>query len=281
MASGRAFEEMAAMAASGLLFAIIPELKAGVGMAQPASHHLDVFEHSLATLQWMQRIQKEPGEYFPRYAEVLAAYLLAGRNRVRLRWAALLHDVGKPATVTINEDRGGRITFYNHDLAGAELVAEVGRRLRWSGEDIAAVAGLVGLHMRPFHLGNVRRQQGELSLKACLRLVKSVGEALPGLFLLSMADALAGQGEGRPAEVELEVAALFARMEEVRREHVEPVRGRPPLITGRDLIMELGLTPGPVFREVLELVEEEQMAGVIASRGEALDLVRRYLDEMH
>ena len=205
------------MAASGLLFEVIFELQAGVGMAQPASHHLDVFEHNLATLQWMQQIQAEPGRYFSRYTDVLVGYLAAGRNRVRLRWAALLHDLGKPATMTINEDRGGRITFYNHDQAGATLVSEVGRRLRWSSEDTSAVASLVALHMRPFHLGNVRRQQGELSLKACLRLIKSVGSALPGLFLLSMADALAGQGEGRPEEVEKEVAALFARMEEVRR----------------------------------------------------------------
>ena len=277
MASPRAYEGVVAMEASGLLFEVIAELKAGVGMEQPASHHLDVFEHNLATLQWMQRIQAEPGLYFSRYAEVLAAYLTAGRNRIRLRWAALLHDLGKPATVTIDEDRGGRITFYNHDQAGAALVVEMGRRLRWSSEDTGAVAALVALHMRPFHLGNVRRQQGELSLKACLRLIKSAGSALPGLFLLSMADALAGQGEGRPAEVEREVADLFARMEEVRREHVEPVRARPPLITGRDLIDELGLEPGPVFREVLELVEEVQMEGGLSSRREALDLARKYL----
>lgn len=277
MGSARAYEEVAAMAASGLLFEVIFELQAGVGMAQPSSHHLDVFDHNLATLQWMQQIQADPGRYFSRYAEVLDSYLATGRNRVRLRWAALLHDLGKPVTVTINEDRGGRITFYNHDQAGAALVSEMGRRLRWSSEDTSAVASMVALHMRPFHLGNVQRQQGELSLKACLRLIRSVDSALPGLFLLSMADALAGQGEGRPAEVEKEVAALFARMEEVRRAHVEPVRARPPLITGQDLIKELGLEPGPVFREVLELVEEVQMEGRLASRREALELARRYL----
>lgn len=277
MGSTRAYATVAAMAASGLLFEVIPELRAGVGMAQPASHHLDVFEHSLDALRWMLEIQAAPERFFPGDGEVLASYLAAGRNRIRLRWAALLHDLGKPVTVTIDEDRGGRITFYNHDQAGAALVTELGRRLRWSGEDTAAVAGLVGLHMRPFHLGNVRRQQGELSLKACLRLVRSVGSELPGLFLLSMADALAGQGEGRPAEVEQEVAGLFTRLEKVRREHVEPVRSRPPLLTGRDLIDELGLAPGPVFREVLELVEEANMEGTIATRGEALDLARRYL----
>ena len=277
MASDQAHETVAAMAKSGLLFEVIPELRAGMGMAQPSSHHLDVFAHSLEALRWMQQVQAQPGRYFSGDAAALAGYLAQGRNRVRLRWAALLHDLGKPATVTIDQDRGGRITFYNHDQAGARMVGELGRRLRWSGEDTSAVANLVGLHMRPFHLGNVRRQQGDLSLKACLRLVRGVGDALPGLFLLSMADALAGQGEGRPAEVEKEVAELFARMEAVRREHVQPVRSRPPLITGQDLISELGLAPGPVFREVLERVEEANMEGTITTRQQALDLARSYL----
>ena len=149
----------------------------------------------------------------------------------------------------------------------------IARRLRWSSEDKKVVAGLVGLHMRPFHLGNVQRQ-GDLSLKACLRLIRHVGAMLPGLFLLGMADALAGQGEGRPEDIEREIDVLFNRIEQVRREHVDPVRGHPPLITGRDLIEELRLEPGPLFREVLELVEEAHMEKIISTRREALELAR-------
>ncbi|HER63578.1 MAG TPA: HD domain-containing protein, partial [Desulfobacteraceae bacterium] len=242
MRSDRAYQAVAALARSGMLFSIIPELRDGVGMQQPASHHLDVFEHCLATLQCMVKVQQEPSRYFPRYPEVLEGYIGTGRHRVQLRWAALLHDIGKPSTMTIDEDRGGRITFYNHDRTGAELVENVARRLKWSGSDTRKVAGLVALHMRPFHLGNVRRKE-ELSLKACLRLVRLAGPDLPGLFLLGMADAMAGQGEGRPEAVEEEVAFLFARMEEVYREHVAPVYAGPPLLTGRHLIDELHLVP--------------------------------------
>lgn len=275
MGSDRAPDVIGDLAQSGLLFDIIPELRAGVGMEQPSSHHLDVFEHCLATLQCMVKVQQEPCRYFSRYGEVLDEYIARERHRIQLRWAALLHDLGKPSTVTVDEDRGGRITFYNHDQAGAELVREVAGRLKWSGADTRMVTGLIGLHMRPFHLGNVQRRE-ELSLKACLRLVRLVGPDLPGLFLLSMADALAGLGEGRPDEVESEVATLFARLEDVRRQHVEPVQSGPPLLTGQDLIDELSLVPGPLFAKILAAVEEAHMVKQVMSRKEALELARSF-----
>lgn len=278
MESGRARRAIGEMAACGLLFEILPELLAGVGMEQPASHHLDVFDHCLATLARMETLQADPSSYFKTYDAVMKSYLAAGRHRLQLCWAALLHDLGKPATLTIDEDRGRRITFYNHDLEGARQVEKIGRRLRWSAEDTRAVSDLVANHMRPFHLGNVQRQ-GDLSLKACLRLVKKTGGSLPGLFLLAMADALAGRGEGRPENIEKEVDALFTRMEDVRREHVEPVRSRPRLLSGRDLIDELHLEPGPVFRQILDSVEEAQMEKRIATRQEALDLARQFLQD--
>lgn len=277
MGSARGHAVIGLMARNGLLFEVLPELRAGVGMEQPASHHLEVFEHNLATLYWMLMVQREPGRYFSEYGEVMKDFLAGKKRRLQLRWAALLHDLGKPATVTIDEDRGGRITFYNHDREGARQVEEIAGRLRWSGEDAGTVARLIGLHMRPFHLGNVQRK-GSLSLKACLRLIRKAGGLLPGLFLLGMADALAGRGEGRPENIEREIDLLFTRIERVRREHVEPVRRHPPLITGRDLIDELRLEPAPVFRELLERVEEAHMEKSISTREEALAMVRAYLE---
>ena len=273
MQTDRAHEVVFALAESGLLFTILPELEAGVGMEQPASHHLDVFNHSIATLHNMVKIQHEPSAYFPRHVEVLEKYLDENRHRLQLRWAALLHDLGKPETVTKHEGRGGKITFYNHDRAGAELAGTIAKRMKWSRADMQRVTNLIAWHMRPFHLGNVRRR-AELSLKACLRLIRLVGPDLPGLFLLSMADALAGKGKERPEEMEKEVAQLFSYIENVRREHVEPVRNGPPLLTGLDLIHELNLEPGPLFRKILEAVEEAHMESKITSRQEALQLAR-------
>jgi len=276
MGSNRPHAVFQDLAATELLFEIIPELQQGVGMEQPSSHHLDVFDHCLATLRNMELVQENSAHFFPENSEVMEKYIKAGRHPVQLKWAALFHDLGKPATIAIDEDKGGRITFYSHDQAGLELVGNIAGRLHWRGKDTKAVGALVGYHMWPFHLINVQRK-GELSLKACLRIIRTVGPALPGLFLLSMADALAGQGINRPEEIEKEVAGLFDRLEQVRKENVEPVRSQPPLLTGKDLIDKLQLEPGPIFKEILSLVEEEHMENSISSREEALDLVRKYL----
>lgn len=275
MATERAYPAFVQMAATGLLFEVIPELQAGVGMEQPASHHLDVYEHLMETLQQMERIQQEPGVYFPKNRDVVEAWLQERHHRQQLKWAALLHDVGKPATFGINEDKGGRITFYNHDLQGADIFYAFAGRLRWSRDDIKIVAALIAAHMRPFFLANNARVD-KLTLKACLRLVRKIGELLPGLFMLAMADALAGKGEGSPEEIEQEVAGLFERLQQVEKEHVAPVRTASPLLTGRDLIKELQLEPGPMFRTILEQVEEAQMEHRINTRKEALALAAKY-----
>jgi hypothetical protein len=94
--------------------------------------------------------------------------------------------------------------------------------------------------------------------------------------MLAMADALAGKGEGSPEEIEREVAALFTRMRQVWRQHIIPVRQSPPLLTGRDLIDELGLTPGPRFRKILTAVEEAHMEQKISTRDQALALAAEY-----
>ncbi len=271
MSSTRAAPMFGRMAETTLLWEILPELRKGVGMEQPASHHLDVFAHCLETLACAEQVLSRPESYFPESGKVMRRYLERPHAPVLVKWAALLHDVGKPVTYTIDEDRGGRITFYNHDREGAAIFADFSRRLRWPKKNQEEVFTLIRLHMRPFFLANVQRQ-GTLSLKACLRLVRSAGPRLPGLFLLAMADALAGKGDGSPQEIEREVATLFARLEQVRLEHVVPVQACPPLLTGRDLIDELHLEPGPLFRKILERVEQAQMEKTIRSRREALAL---------
>ena len=271
MTSERAYPAFSQMRDCGLLWEVLPELQAGVGMDQPASHHLDVFEHCLETLRQMELLLADPGHFFPDSREQMEAWLQTGRHRVQVKWAALFHDIGKPATFGINEDKGGRITFYNHDLQGAAIFTEISQRLRRPTKDTALTASLITSHMRPFFLANNQRQNG-LTLKACLRLVKTMGDDLPGLFLLAMADALAGKGEGSPEAMEQEVAGLFMKLLQVEEEHVAPVRSAPPLLTGQDLIHELGLKPGPCFREILELVEEAQMEHSISTREQGLAL---------
>lgn len=264
--SERAAMVIETMATHGILAQVCPELLQGAGVEQPASHHLDVFEHNLAALRAMDAIIRQPGDFFPApLLPVITAYLGDGRHCRRLRWAALFHDLGKPHTLVRQE---GRITFYQHDTVGARLFAEMASRLRFAKEDIKRISLLIAQHMRPFHLCNILRQ-GPVSAKACLRLAKSVGEELPGLFLLAMADSIAGQGEAKPQEMEKEIALLFGQVHHLMETAITPMLAGPPLLNGHDLVAA-GLQPGPLFREILDALQQAQVAGEVTDRAAAL-----------
>ncbi|MDZ7641043.1 MAG: HDIG domain-containing protein [Desulfurivibrio sp.] len=263
------------MAAAGLLFAVVPELAAGQGLAQPASHHLDVTGHCLETVACLRAVVAAPEVYFPRDDSPLRTYLAAAAwpdRRCTLFWAALLHDLGKPAACQWRRDR---VTFYNHDQLGAELCQQLGRRLRFSRRRLNLLAKLVGHHMWPFHLNNARARQG-ITPRAALRLWRAVGEDLPGLFLLAMADSLAGRGGGKPPDMEKQLAALYSEVNRLVRQRLEPVLRRPPLLNGHDLQRWCGLSPGPLFKEILDGLQQAQVAGEVRDREQALAWVARF-----
>ena len=276
IAASGAASALSAMADNGLLFEVLPEFAAGVGMAQPDSHHLDVASHGLETLACMERILLDPSPLFPDSYRSLNDYLadpLHPRRTVTLRWAALLHDLGKPAAAA---RQGGRITFHNHDRAGAEMVSALGRRLRFSRERLGLLWKLVANHMWPFHLLNARRG-GKLSLRARLRLLRAMGDDLSPLFLLAMADTLAGRGPGKPPGLEEELAEFHRELIAVERERIAPLRRLPPLLTGHDLQGECGLSPGPLFKKILSGLEEARMEGEVNTREQALDWVKHFV----
>ncbi len=279
MASSRAHQVISGMADSGLLFQIIPALRAGVGLSQPESHHLDVFGHSLAALANMEKILENPEFYYPQCEALLREYMKRPGMVEVLKWGALLHDLGKPATRKIRKDKGGRITFYNHDGIGRDLVVKLGRDLRWANEKRERVASLTEMHMHPFHLCNVRRKQG-LSKKACLKLAKRAKDDLIGLFFLAMADSLAGKGDARPAAMEEELGELLCEVLETYRKDIEPALHGPRLVTGKDLIEQFGLQPGPEFSKILDGLQLVQVEGEVRSREEALLWVKETLESM-
>jgi len=259
----------------GILEELIPELYRGVGVQQPASHHLDVFEHGIATLEQMEMVQQKPAKYFPEAGDMLREYLKVGRRKILLKWTALLHDLGKPETLEIQEDRGGRITFYNHDKEGARLFGIIAERFKWSRDDKEFVSCLISIHMWPFHLNNARKKTG-VTPKAYLRLIKSVGEEYPGLFILSMADSLAGKGIGKPPRMEEEIAVLFQETQLQYLRIIQPILAKR-LLTGHDLITYFKLEPGPIFGEIFDRLENAQVEEEVLNREQALDWVRRYL----
>jgi poly(A) polymerase len=276
--SPRTTETLRDMAETGLLRRLLPELYQGEGVEQPEFHHLDVLEHCFLALQMMETIIAEPERFFPGHGEKISGYLQEERVVRCLKWAALLHDVGKPVTKEIRADKDDRVTFYGHDEVGRELFLQFADRSKWSKADAQLVGSLIAMHMHPFHLCNVQRED-PVSKRAALKLCRRAEKSLIGLFLLAMADSLAGQGEKKPARMEEELLALFATVDRMYDETIAPVLHGPRLLTGKDLIGEFQLTPGPLFAEILNELEAARVEGKVVDRTTALAWVGKYLNE--
>jgi putative nucleotidyltransferase with HDIG domain len=169
-----------------------------------------------------------------------------------LAYGCLLHDVAKP--VCFRQD-GERITFYGHTERGAAMAEEILKRLKRGRAAWERVAYLVHNHLR-----HVQAPQMRLStLKRFLR-----EEGIDELLELARIDALASNGDLQYYRFCKE------RLAELNEEQIRPA----PLLRGDDLIA-LGLTPGPLFSEILRQVEDLQLGGEIKGREEALKWVER------
>jgi poly(A) polymerase len=173
-----------------------------------------------------------------------------------LAWGALLHDVGKPPTFRVAPDR---IRFDGHVDVGVAMGAEICRRFRFSNDDTRQILALIENHMRFADAPRMRAS----TLKRFFRL-----ENFPEHLALHRMDCLA-------AHANLEIYDFVrASYEAMPEESVRPA----PLLTGRELIAA-GYTPGPQFKDILHAVEDAQLEGAIATRDEALALVRQRFGE--
>jgi len=170
-----------------------------------------------------------------------------------LAYGCLLHDVAKPVCLRQEADR---VTFYGHTDKRAERAAEILMRLKRSRAVSERVSYLVRNHLR-----HVQAPQMRLStLKRFLR-----EEGIEELLELARIDALSSNGDLQYYRFCKE------RLGELKEEEIRPT----PLVRGDDLIA-LGLTPGPIFADILRQVEDAQLGGELTSREQALEWIQRH-----
>jgi poly(A) polymerase len=277
LASPRAYPVLRQMDTLAFLDQLLPELAAMKGVQQNGYHHLDVFEHSLTAVAELEDILTRPHSYFKETAGFVAAYVKQNKKPALLKLAALFHDVGKPGTQDFREDQE-RYTFYHHEQMGSAIFSAVAARLRFSQEETRIISRLVDLHMRPFLL-LPDFKKNTLSQRAVSRFIKAARPDLAGVFLVAMADSLAGKGTLKPPDAEAVLSDFCDQVYIFMKERLEPMELRPKWLTGADLIRELHLTPGPEFRRLLTAVEEAAVEGQINSRDDAINLVKNIIKD--
>jgi poly(A) polymerase len=279
----------------GVLPYIFPELEALRGVDQPAPHVSDVWDH---TLDGLQRLEGVLGVLAVEYNQALAANWTMGYISLRLgRYrqqidehlaeslnperslrgllflAGLYHDAGKPATRQV--DRDGRIRFLEHEKLSAQMVVERARQLRLSNDETERLSMVIRHHMRPLLLsqgGNVP------SRRAIYRFFRDVGKAGVEIVLFSLADALATYGSALPQDLWINQLDGSRALLEAWWEQAKEVISPPGLVDGNDLMIIVGLAPGPELGKLLELIREAQATGQVKNREQALALARQTVD---
>lgn len=268
------------MNSSGLLDVTLPELSATRGVEQPPDFHPegDVWVHTLLLLSLNDQTVKgrtealdrsdlgdidaargmNAGEFGPdEYLDGVQACRekLSGKDALTLAWSALLHDIGKPPTLT----REDRIRFNNHDLLGAEMAVEVLERLHRPKRVTERVYDLIRRHI---HFSTLRKMR-KSKLRRWLQ-----DESFPMHLELHRLDCLASHGM-----LGNWWFGVQAWREELAKEP-EP----EPLLRGGDIV-RMGVSPGPEVGRLLKMVEDARLEGEIKTPDEALVFLKSILPE--
>ena len=253
---------------------VLPELEALRGVEQGPNHHLDVHGHTLAVLEHTLEVEADldrfAGERAAEVAELLAEPLADEMTRgTALRFGALFHDIGKPAT---RGERDGFVGFRGHDREGAEIVAGICGRLRASRRLTQHLQALTLHHLR---LGFLIHE-APLPPRRVHEYLRATEPVAVDVTLLTVADRLSARGAGpiaRPEMVEAHLALarqMIAAALDWRRD------GPPaPLLRGDELAAELGIDEGPELGELLAELEAAQYAGEVGDRAAAVEHARR------
>ena len=247
------------MQLSGLMQLVLPEVAALQGVETVDGRgHKDIFYHTMQVVDNVVESEKQKAE---RETDTPANSQLSTLNsQLWLRWAALLHDIGKPGVKRYEERQGW--TFHGHEARGAHMVKRIFKRLRLPlGAEMRYVEKLVMLHMRPIILA-----EDEVTDSAVRRLLFEAGDDIDDLMLLCNADITSKNPD--------KVRRHKANFELVKRKLVEleerdRIRNFQPPVSGEDIMTTFGIGPCREIGTIKDAIKDAILDGRIPNERDA------------
>jgi poly(A) polymerase len=225
---------------TGLADRFLPELSGLKLEIDEHAQHKDVYEHTLTVVSNAVALEEQGCDFI-------------------LRMAALMHDVGKPATKAVGPD--GRVSFHHHEVVGAKLTKQRLKAMRYPKDVISPVVALVGLHLRFYGYG-----RGEWTDSAVRRYVADAGDLLPRLHKLTRSDCTT-RNRRKARQLAADYDALEERIARIQSEE-DLARVRPDL-DGNAIMELLGVPPGPLVGQAWRHLKELRLDRGPMDRDEA------------
>lgn len=264
--------QLQSMSDCGLLTCLLPEMHPMQDCLQNTHHDFDVYDHTLkayaATEQCLQTDGRITGALAKRYRQPA----FRKTTGAILKYAVLLHDIGKPGTRRVDAD--GNVHFHGHAARSAHMAEAIHKRLRLSNSECEQARIIIANHGRPLNLLSAH-QAGDLRRKGINRLFRQCDPWTPEVLLHALGDTL---GKKKAPDPAIDLAQNF--IQDLLCDYFDrfrPLADKPPLVSGRNLMAHFGLKPSALIGDLLQAVEEERLAGRITTREEALACAAEYL----
>lgn len=238
-------QNLETMYKSGLLAEIFPFTKEIAKIPPNTHHHLPLLGHSFETIRQLNT------------------------QNPLLKIAALMHDIGKPKTWTIEKETG-RHRFIGHDIEGYELAIKELKRLKFSRKQIDFISKMVLHHIYPSAL----MQQKNVGDKALIRFIKKLDPYVDEVITLAKADRLSALGEAITKDKIEENLTNLAKLKAFYEKIKPKLKTLPKLLDGKEIMEILNIKAGKGLGEVILQLNEAQLEGLVFSKEGAIEFIK-------